>query len=165
MELVDNWLERYGEGAIYLIPALAFAESCIGLGIFISGAFLLLLCSVLYSNGLAGTDSIMLLACLGAIVGDHLGFYCGVLLGPGFHHSEWAIKYQDKLGKAENLIRRYGAFAIFIGRFVPAVRSIIPALVGISGFDRKRYSLLDMGACVLWAAALALIVRGIDFAL
>lgn len=164
MELVNELLERYGDAAIFLVPALAFAEACIGIGIFVSGAFLLLLSSVLYSNGLAGADTIMLLACLGAVAGDHIGFYCGVLMGPGFHHSKWAKEHKGKLDKAEALVRRYGAFAIFIGRFVPAVRSIIPALIGISGFDRRRYSLLDIAACLLWSAALSLIVMGIDVA-
>ncbi|MGB1582085.1 MAG: DedA family protein, partial [Nevskiales bacterium] len=54
----------------------------------------------------------------------------------------------------------YGPWAIFIGRFLPAIRSLVPAMLGISGFQRLRYSLLDMTACSLWALGLAAIVLG-----
>lgn len=165
MEIVTSWLEYYGDRALLLIGVLAFAEACVGIGIFVSGALLLLLSAYLYSNGLVGPEIIMLLAFIGASLGDHVGFYFGVMVGPGVHHSKWAKRYQDRLQKAESLVRRFGVFAIFIGRFVPAIRSIIPALLGVSGFDRKLYSLLDLAACLLWAIALVLIVMGIDLAL
>jgi membrane-associated protein len=53
--------------------------------------------------------------------------------------------------------------AVFIGRFVPAIRSLIPATMGISGFDGRRYLLLDALACALWSTALGAIVLGLDF--
>ena len=49
-----------------------------------------------------------------------------------------------------------------IGRFVPAIRSLIPAALGISGFRRLHYSLTDLTACAIWASALLLIVVGIE---
>ncbi len=165
MELITSWIDSYGERAVLLIPVLAFAEACVGLGIFVSGALLLLLSSYLYSNGVIAPEWIMMLAMIGAVIGDHAGFYFGYLIGPGIHHSRWAMRYQDRLQKAEAMIRRFGGFAIFVGRFVPAIRSIIPALLGVSGYKRRLYSLLDIGACILWSAALVLIVMGIDLAL
>ena len=74
------------------------------------------------------------------------------------HRSRVSTRYRDRIQKAESMVRRYGAWAIFIGRFIPAIRSLIPAALGISGFDRLRYSLLDVLACGLWSAALGLIV-------
>lgn len=162
MELVNGWLESYGDSAVYLLFILAFAEACVVIGLFISGAFLLLLSSVLYSNDVVGLETIMLLGFTGATLGDHLGFYCGVFLGPGFHQSKWVVRNRSRLEKSEAIIKKYGGFAIFIGRFVPAVRSVVPALIGISGFNRKRYTLLDLTACAVWSGALAIIVLGID---
>ena len=60
------------------------------------------------------------------------------------------------------MIRYYGPFAVFIGRFIPAIRSIIPALLGITDFENIKFSILDSFACLLWAAALAAIVCGLD---
>lgn len=83
-------------------------------------------------------------------------------MGPGFHKSRIAIKYAGAITRGENLIQKFGSAAIFIGRFVPAVRSLAPALMGLSGFRRIRYSFFDALACLLWAIALGLIVLGIE---
>jgi len=118
--------------------------------------------TTVYTNQLAGIELIVLLACTGAILGDHVGFHVGRWLGPGFHHTKVAERYRDSLEKGETVIRKYGAAAIFIGRFIPAIRSLIPAMLGLSGFDSVRYSLMDVLACVLWSSALGAIVLGLN---
>ncbi len=137
-----------------LVPFFAFAEACFGIGLFVSGAFLVLVTTLLIANDLAPIEMILTLALLGAMAGDHAGFYIGRWLGPRFHETALANKYQNSIGSAERLIKRYGALAIFIGRFVPAIRSLLPALIGISGFGRGLYLLLDFIACLLWSLAL-----------
>ena len=164
-ETILAWIENYGASALYFVPILAFAEACVGLGLFVSGAFLLGLATLLYSNGVASVELISVLAMLGATLGDHAGFYVGYFFGPQFNGSRFALKHQEKLGKAEELVRRYGGFAIFVGRFIPAIRSIIPAVLGVSGFRRKTYSVLDLCACLVWSAALAGLVMGIEMVL
>jgi membrane-associated protein len=111
---------------------------------------------------LAPIELVFSLAFVGAIAGDHLGFHIGTMTGPGFHKTKIAAKYSTSIAKGEKLIQKFGSAAIFIGRFVPAVRSLVPALMGLSGFQRIRYSLFDALACLLWSTALGLIVLGIE---
>jgi len=160
--LILDWLDSNRDYAIALVPLLAFAESCAGIGLVISGALLLLVSSTLYSNGIAELETLLPLAFLGALLGDHASYYLGRFLGPKFHQIGMIKKYQTNVARAEGLIRRYGSAAIFIGRFIPAIRSIIPALVGVSGIKRLRYSFADTIACLAWAIALAAILMGID---
>ncbi|MFN3164417.1 MAG: DedA family protein [Pseudohongiellaceae bacterium] len=155
-------MQANAELALILVPLFAFAEACIGIGLLISGAFLLVICTTLFSSGIATLQAIVPLAMAGAMVGDHVGFYTGIYLGPRLHHLRLAEKHRDRLARAESMIRRQGSWAIFIGRFIPAIRSLIPAALGISGFDRIRYSLLDAIACCLWASALGGIVWALD---
>jgi membrane-associated protein len=157
-----DWLDSNRDYAIALVPLLAFAESCVGVGLVISGALLLLVASTLYSNGIAGLEVLLPLAFFGALIGDHAGYYFGRSLGAKFHQIGLIKKYQANVAKAEGLIRRYGSAAIFIGRFIPAIRSIIPALVGASGIKRLRYSLVDALACLCWVMAFAAILMGIN---
>jgi membrane-associated protein len=67
-----------------------------------------------------------------------------------------------QLKKAEESIKKYGVFAIFIGRFVTPIRSIVPLVTGVSGMDRVRYSIFDFIACATWTVCLGLLVVGID---
>lgn len=123
----------------------------------------MLVATAVYANQLAAIELIIGLAFLGALTGDQVGFHIGRWVGPRFHHSRLAERYRTSVDKSEALIRRHGAVAVFIGRFVPAIRSLIPATMGISGFDGRRYLLLDALACTLWPAALGAIVLGLDF--
>ena len=144
------------------MPLLAFAESCVGLGLIISGVLLLLVSATLYNNDIAGLEVLLPLAFFGALLGDHAGYYFGRTLGAKFHQIGVIKKYQANVEKAEGIIHRYGIAAIFIGRFIPAIRSIIPALVGASGIKRLRYSLVDTLACLCWVMAFAAILMGIN---
>lgn len=151
-----------GDFALLLVPLFAFAEACIGIGLLVSGAFLLIISTALYSSDLASLQMIVPLAMAGAMVGDHAGFYAGLYLGPRLHHLGLAERHRDRINRAESLIRRYGAWAVFIGRFIPAIRSLIPAALGISGFTRLRFSILDVLACALWATILGGLVLALD---
>lgn len=128
----------------------------------ISGVFLLVIATVIFTNELASIEVIVVLAFIGAILGDHLGFYVGQRLGPQFHSSKIASRYRNAIDRTEELIRKYGAAAIFIGRFIPAIRSLVPATLGLSNFNTLRYSLMDALACALWSAVLGLLVVGLD---
>lgn len=144
------------------MPTLAFAEACVGVGIFISGAFLVAVATFALNYEIAGIETICLLAALGAIAGDHAGFYTGLWLGPNFHQTKIAGRYKSALARGEALILKHGGWAIFIGRFIPAIRSIIPVLVGLSEFSKTRYAAYDIAACILWSIALGAIVSGIE---
>lgn len=144
-----------------LVLLCAFAESCFGIGLFISGLLLVIVSSVIFSSGIAELPPIIALALTGATLGDHAGYYFGRWIGPGFHELNWIRKRAERVRRVEKLVLDYGPYAIFIGRFVPAVRSLLPAMLGISGFPRLRYSLLDLCACGLWSLALGAILLGI----
>ncbi len=147
-----------------LVPLLAFLEACIGIGLFVSGALLLIVSAALYSTGNASLGFIVPLALVGALAGDHVGFYFGRMIGPDFHHSQFAQKYDVQVKRADAMIGRFGGLAIFIGRFVPAIRSVVPTVIGISGFRPKRFSILDGIACLSWSLALGGLVLLIDLA-
>ena len=158
--MVLEWLERNQEYGLLLVPLFAFAEACIGIGLLVSGAILVVVATILIGADAATITQIMPLAFAGALAGDHVGYYAGRWLGPGFHKTKLAARYRVSLERAEVMISRHGTWAIFIGRFIPAIRSLIPPLLGISGFPLLRYSLYDTLACLLWALALGLILAG-----
>lgn len=145
-----------------MVPLLAFLEAFIGIGLFISGAILLSVCTVLYVEQIATLQQMLPLAFLGALLSDHSGFFIGRFMGPKFHHTAFAIKRAKMLEKAEESLNKYGVFAIFIGRFLTPIRSVVPLVTGLSGMARARYSIFDFIACALWSACLGLLVIGID---
>jgi membrane-associated protein len=157
-----EWIDKYQEYALFIVPTIAFLEACLGIGLFISGAILLSVCTVLYTQGIATLPQMLPLAFLGATLADHSGYYAGRWIGPRFHHTQFAIKRKALLDKTEAMLVKHGEMAIIIGRLMTAIRSVVPLLTGISGVSPARYTLYDLIACTVWTAGLGLLVVGID---
>lgn len=98
------------------------------------------------------------LAFLGALTGDQTGF----LVGKFYGNKIWDIKFLKRRasGKAkfEKLMIRNAPWTIFVGRFIPAVRSITPILAGLADISLKRFIVYDIVACTFWAIGLYLLV-------
>ncbi len=161
-EFILEWLHNNPEFALLVVPALAFLEAFVGVGLFISGIILLSVCSLLYVQEIASLAEMLPLAFVGASLSDHLGYYFGRWVGPRFHETRLAIRRRALLDRVETLFRRYGAFAIVIGRFLTPIRSLVPLLTGVSGMRRLRYSLFDLLACTIWTTGLGLLIVGVD---
>lgn len=144
------------------MPLIAFLEAFVGIGLFISGAILLSVCTILYVEQIATLQQMLPLAFLGALLSDHSGYYIGRFVGPRFHHTSFAVKHARTLKKADQSIVKYGVFAIFIGRFLTPIRSVVPVVTGISGMARVRYTVFDFMACALWTVCLGLLIVGLD---
>jgi len=144
------------------VPAIAFLEACPGVGIFISGAILLSVCTVLYTQDIATLPQMLALAFLGATIADHSGYYIGRWIGPGFHKTGFAIKRTAIFDKTETMLVKHGETAIIVGRLLTAIRSVVPLLTGISGLSPARYTLYDLIACAIWTTGLGLLVIGLN---
>jgi len=90
------------------------------------------------------------------------GYYIGRFLGPKLHQTKFAVKRARMLSRAENSVRKYGVLAIFIGRFLTPIRSVVPLLTGVSGMTRVKFTTYDFIACAFWSACLGLLVIGLD---
>lgn len=161
-QLILDWLKENSEVALVVVPVIAFLEACVGIGIFVSGAILLTVCTILYTEQIATLPQMLPLAFLGATIADHSGYYLGLWIGPKFHHTKFAQKRRKFLDKAEGMIRKYGSFAIIFGRLMTAIRSMVPLLIGVSGLPRWKYTIIDLTACAIWTTGLGLLVVGID---
>ena len=148
--------------ALLLVFVLACFESLVGIGLFVSGVFLLGIASYLLSQDIISATQLAITAAAGAMLGDHVGFFFGRFLGPRLHHTRLFIRHADRILKTETMIARWGAVAVPIGRFVPAIRSIVPALLGTSGFAPRRFIIIDTLSCATWAGALVLLATGVD---
>ena len=161
-EIVYEWLDANQRLGWLIVPILAFLEACPGVGLFVSGIFLLSICTLLYSQDILPLTAMLPLAFVGACMSDHLGFYVGRWLGPKFHATTFAKNRREAIKKAETILVRYGALSILFGRLVPAVRSKVPILVGASDFNRLSFTLIDVLACLVWTAGLGILVVGLQ---
>ena len=161
-DFVIDWLNSNHRLAWLVVLSFAFLEACPGVGLFVSGIFLLSICTLLYAQDMLPLGFMMALAFSGACLSDHLGFYAGRWIGPKFHRTKFATNRRDVVKRAEEVVKRFGVFSILFGRLIPAVRSKVPLLVGISGFDRLKFTAIDIFACTIWSGGLGILVVGLQ---
>jgi len=98
--------------------------------------------------------SIWVAAAVGAALGDWVSYWVGLKL----EHSVakiWPLsRYPDLLPKGEAFIRRWGVFAIVIGRFFGPLRASVPLVAGIFAMPFWPFQIANFGSAFLWAGIL-----------
>lgn len=103
-----EWALANTQTALFVVFMLACFESLIGIGLFVSGVFLLGIASYLLSQEIISSTQLAITAAGGAILGDHVGFFFGRFLGPRLHHTRLFIRHADRILKTEDMIARWG---------------------------------------------------------
>ena len=150
---VSNFIAAYGLVAVFV---LMVAESC-GLpfpsevimptsGLLAAGGHMNLVAAI-FAGALANLAGSLLAYVLAARFGEPL------LLGPG----RYVGIRRHHLEIADGWFRRWGLFAVLIGRVLPVVRTYISFPAGLARVDLARFSILTFVGALPWCAALALV--------
>ena len=161
-----SWIQALLPELLILVPLLAFLESCLVVGLFVSGVFLLGTCTLIYGQGQTSLITITALAFTGAMIGDHAGYFIGYKATPTLWRFRFFRKQlllrKLKYRKIQRMLNRSAPWAICVGRFIPAIRSISPAAAGAVGIKPINFFAYDLLACSIWAFSLSVLVVSID---
>ena len=144
------------------MPALAFLEASAGLGLIVSGVFLLSVATILYTSDSTSLPNILVLAYMGALLGDHSGFFVGKVFGPKVWQIGWIKGRKAAKEKAQIYLRKSAPLALCLGRFVPFMRSLTPIVAGVSGMSWPKFLICDLLACSIWVVGLYLILINVS---
>jgi membrane protein DedA with SNARE-associated domain len=149
-----DWLAQLPPLAAYgLISGLVFVEGVLVVSPFIPTLGTLLFAGALAHAGVLDLRLVVLCATVGAVLGDALGYYTGLRLGPRLRTSRLARKAPQAWDRASDAVQRRGGPALVVCRFVPLVRSVAPHLAGASGMAYRRMAPYSLAAGALWACA------------
>jgi len=115
-------LGAWGYGLVFLF---AFLESMVFIGVIAPGATLVILAGFLSSQNYLRIDLLILVATLGAVLGDSLSYYLGTK-GTMFFHNENKLLKAEHLDRGKEFFDKYGSKSIFLARFVAPLRAIVP---------------------------------------
>lgn len=92
-----------------------------------------------------------LLTYLGVISGLSLGYVLGRFIGmPILLKLRRKNKMDRYLRISENLVWKYGSFALCISYFLPIVRHVMPYVVGINKMSFRRYAIFSYSIGFIW---------------
>jgi membrane protein DedA with SNARE-associated domain len=137
----------------YLIVFLAtFLENSVGAGVIVPGETLVIIGGFYARLGELWLPGVAIVAVVGAVLGDNLGYWIGRRYGRGFleRHGRKLFVTPERLEAAESYYRRHGGKTVFLGRFIPVVRSVGFIVAGVAHMEWRRFIVYDVAGAVIW---------------
>ncbi|MBW4720024.1 DedA family protein [Saccharothrix obliqua] len=132
--------------------ALTLAECTIGVGFIAPGESALLLAATTVTS-VPRFLVMWLIVSVCAVAGDSIGYFLGRRFGDRMRDSKVVRKLgQQHWDKAGELLRKRGAWAVFVARFMPVVRTLVPASAGASKLEYRRFLPASIAGAVCWSA-------------
>jgi membrane protein DedA with SNARE-associated domain len=139
-----------------LLPVVVGLES---FGIPLPGETALILFGIAAATGSYSIVWVIVLAAIGAIVGDNLGYWVIGRWGGRrlFDRWGWLNKYAHRvLPPAERIMQRHGGKAVFIGRFITVLRYTAAWLAGLGRMPWWRFLFWNAAGGIVWATGVGL---------
>jgi undecaprenyl-diphosphatase len=135
-----------------IVGAATFLENSVGAGLIVPGETLVIVGGFYARIGELSLPAISLVAVTGAIAGDNVGYWIGRRFGRGFleRHGRKLLITQERLGTAERYYVAHGGKTVFLGRFIPVVRSVGFIVAGVAHMPWKRFLAYDVAGAVIW---------------
>lgn len=136
-----------------IVGVIVFGECALFVGMVLPGETVAVLAGAAAALGRTSLVSVLLVVLAAAVIGDHVGYAVGRQFGRRLHRRVTNPARRKRLNGAEALLRTRGGLAVFLGRWTPFVRSVMPSLAGISGMPYAKFAAWDLLGAGSWAMA------------
>ena len=157
----------------YAYAAIFVAVLLDTIGLPVPGEVVLLAAGFLVSTGRIELIPAVLLATLGAVLGDSVTYWLGRRVGVAGErrlvglYCTWiacTLGSAHCVERAEGLLRRFRGWVVLVAKFIAGARVFVPPVAGASGLSYGRFLLFDAAGSLLWTALVvglgALLGRG-----
>ncbi len=150
-QTVLTFVQTHQAWAPVVTGVIAFCESLAFLSLLVPATFILLAI-----GALIGTSDLPLWPMvIGAGIGAGLGDWVSYEIGHYFKHDikrVWPMRrYPEMTDKAEDFLRRWGAGAVAVGRFIGPARAVVPLVAGSFGVNRIPFQFANWVSAFVWA--------------
>jgi membrane protein DedA with SNARE-associated domain len=150
----------WGYGIVF---AATFLENSVGAGVIVPGETLVIIGGFYARIGELWLPGVAFVAIVGAVLGDNLGYWIGRRYGRGFleRHGRKLLVTPERLEAAEGYYRRHGGKTVFLGRFIPVVRSVGFIVAGVARMEWRRFLVYDVAGATVWGIGHSLLGYGL----
>jgi membrane protein DedA with SNARE-associated domain len=148
---IIDFVRTHQAWAAPIVFALCFAESLAFVSLLIPAWAALVGIGTLI--GMSGLNfwSIWIAGSIGAALGDWLSYWIGFKLEKRVYHMWPLSRHPDLIPKGEEFVKKWGALAIFIGRFSGPLRASVPIVAGIFAMPWWRFQIANFTSAFVWA--------------
>ncbi|HOX96537.1 MAG TPA: DedA family protein [Candidatus Woesebacteria bacterium] len=143
-------ISQYGTLTYGLLFFVIFMETGLVVTPFLPGDSLLFAAGALAAMGSMKIGLLFLLMVVAAILGDTVNYWIGHKIGRGVFEKGSRFFKKEYLEEAEAFYAKHGGAAIFLGRFVPIVRTFVPFVAGVSEMSYKHFITYNIVGGLSW---------------
>jgi membrane protein DedA with SNARE-associated domain len=113
------------------------------------------------AKGTLSFAGVVISGTVGSLAGAYFWFLVGRWIGPkrlkrfAGRHGRWLTLHPDEIERARTYFERYQALALFLGRLIPAIRSLISVPAGVNCVPISTFLLWSSLGTALWTLLLA----------
>lgn len=155
-QITHALLDLHGPVIYGVVAALVFAEAALFFGFVFPGETAIVVAGVLASQHRVSLPVLLVVIVLSAVIGDSVGYEIGRRYGDRLLGLRALQKHRPKVDKAHGLLRRRGAFAVFLGRFTALLRALMPALAGSAKMPYGRFLAFNALGGAIWGVGFTL---------
>jgi membrane-associated protein len=103
--------------------------------------------------------NIVILICvvfLAAFIGDQVGYVIGRKLGRPYLQRRNTPRMMRMLTRSEKFYERYGWWSVVIARYIPWVRTFVPAIAGTVKMNYYKFLSANVLGALLWGVGITL---------
>ena len=156
--MIESLLDSLGGlgliGLCLLAAALAFGETVILTDLVVPGEVGLVITGAAAAEAGEPLVPVILAGALGAALGDTVSYLVGRRWGRVLvYRFELTRKHlAPSLDRGEAFFDRHGGRAVFIGRWIGALRAVVPFVAGVSKLRFRTFVSWNVAASLSWAA-------------
>jgi membrane protein DedA with SNARE-associated domain/membrane-associated phospholipid phosphatase len=159
IERLLNTISILGHWGYLIIFIVAFLESSAFMGLLVPGESVVVLSGFLASQGYLEIGDLLWVVCLGAVLGDSVGYSFGKAIDKGYfeRHKRLLFLKEKHLHKMDAYFQQHGGKTIFFGRFIGFLRAMAPFVAGMSRMPYGRFFVYNAAGGILWSISFTLL--------
>jgi len=144
-------LQQYGTYTYAILFLIIFCETGLIVTPFLPGDSLLFVVGTFAAREDLDRNTLLMLLPLAAIIGDNVNYWVGHFFGPRMAEkgkSRWIRQeYMDRTG---HFYEKYGGKTVFLGKFLPIIRTFAPFVAGIGSMTYPRFLFFNITGAITW---------------
>ena len=149
---IESQIGGLGPALFYLtLFVIIYLETAVILAFFIPGDTLLFTAGLIVATSadlnILTTATVVALA---AFLGDQTAYRLGRRFGYGYITNKNKTSLNNLLSKAELFYEKHGISSMFLARFYPWFRTLIPFLAGVSRMNSVKFGVVNALSAISW---------------
>ena len=151
-----------GNGGLFLLLFVVFAETGLFVGFFLPGDSLLFAAGIYLRNSPEGFYNlhyvfILVFVIIASVLGNIAGYWFGRKAGPLLYERKetWLFRRKHLL-RAKEFYDHYGKGTIFLAKFLPIIRTFAPIVAGIVKMEKAVFTFYNILGSIVWVTLMVL---------